>query len=656
MDMSRCVAGCGECAPGSRRCLDNQIFTCTEYGDGCGMWTQEKDCSQTREWCREEGEDVSCRATCIDQCLEGQRACAADGRLEGCREVMATDIQVCRIWQTLSMCTQGCEDFPRPHCTDPCVDACREGAERCSVDRSRREICAEGYSGCLAWMDLFPHCVPGREICEEYDNDLTLCGCHLCEAGARRCSPDQTKVLSCVEDGNGCTTWSTQVDCDLLGSFARCSEADDYRCVPFGDTCSAVLPIDPSPKFEASTDHFDDFFNDSANFTDPTCGGAIPGASEAFASLRMNRAETLRARQTAANGPSVRFRLQDASLCGGDNPCLAFADRTLVYTDFVGRTVILSAEVDWSSPHDSSDVDLVIERIPNGCTDAEREPNDGFATANALSMQALETWGFCAALTPPSPGVSDVDCMAFTLPAPGRRIEVRAAALDGSDTCIADLLLRLYRSDGTLVATSSRPAVPPGCARIAPDEDGMAALVAVAPGIYKVCVSRDPGQPQTEVITRLKFDPPPATPVTTGFYNCLPSGWDTSPLNAWSCDSTGRFMYASLTGTQTGVFSLRTPQVDLTGYSHGVLQFSYLFSTNNPAARLRVVYNLNNDSTEFLLAEYDQNTSGRRTLYVPVDAIAGIGQARLAFQLDVPTAGTASSTRVELDDVVLYVW
>lgn len=655
MDVSRCVAGCGECVPGSRRCLDNRIFTCTEYGDGCGMWTQETDCSATREWCREEEDDVSCRAACVNQCDEGQRVCTASGKIEGCAEVMATDFQVCRIWKTLAVCSQGCEELPEPRCADPCVDACEAGVERCSVDRTRREVCREGYSGCLTWMEIFPYCVSGREICETFDN-LTLCGCHLCEAGERRCSADLTKVLSCVEDENSCTNWSTQMDCDLLGmTFNRCSETEGYACIPYGDTCSAALPIDPSPKFEASTDHFENYFTDRVSFADPTCGTSLSGAPEAFASLHVGRGETLRLLQENADGPSVRWRVQED--CGGDKPCVAFADRTLVYTSFSDRTIIVSAEVDWNSAHTDNGVNLVIERIPNGCTDAETEPNDGFATANALSAQAQESWGFCSALTPPNPGVSDVDCFSFTLPSPGRRIEVRASALDGSDTCPADLRLRMHRADGTSIATSSVPAVSPECARIAPDETQMEPLVALAPGTYRICVFRDPGQPAADVITRLTLSPPPATPITAGFYNCLPSGWSIDPADAWLCDTSGRFMYASAAGNQTGVFSLYSAPADLNGYHYGILQLSLLFTTNNPNSAFRVVYSVDNFATLNMLAEYRASTSGRQILYLPVSAVAGAGNAvRLGFQLDIESAGPSSSTRVEIDDINLYVW
>lgn len=655
MDASRCIAGCGECVPGSRRCLDNQVFECTEYGQGCGMWTFAQDCSTTHEWCREDESEVTCRATCIDQCEENQRVCTASGKLEGCREVMATDIQICWIWQTLAVCTQGCEDLPVPRCTDPCVDACEEGTERCSLNRSKREICQVGYFGCLTWMDMFPYCIPGREICETFDN-LTLCGCHLCESGEQRCSADLTKVLECVADNNECTTWKTKMDCDLLGSFARCSEIDNYQCVPYGDTCSAILPINPSPTFSASTDHFNNFFNNTTNFTDPTCGTTIDNAPEAFAAIHLARAETVRCRQTNSDGPLVRWRIQQENLCGGNFSCLAFADNTLVYTSFVDQTVAISAEVDWSSSYIDTGVNLVIERIPNGCTDVETEPNDGFSTANTLSVQALETWGFCSALSPRFPDVSDVDCMAVTLPSPGRRIEIRATALDGNDTCLSDLLLRMYRTDGMLIATSAQPAPSPLCARIAPDETDMEPLVALPPGTYKICVSRNPGQ-VADVITRITMNPPPATPLSTNFSNCLPSNWQVNPPDAWSCNSSNRFMSANVTGDQTGLFSLYSAPVDMMGYQYGVLQFNYFFNTNNPNARLRVVYSTDNFGTSHSLIEYSHTTSGRLMTYLAVGEIVNAGNAvRIGFELDIPSARSDSSTQVEIDDVILYVW
>jgi len=665
LDDSGCIDACGECLPPASRCVDDAVHTCVMRNDGCGYYVPEVDCGVIRQWCTEIASAASCTATCLDQCEPGQRACSPDGTsLEGCVEVMSGEAELCSVWHTLRLCgVDGCEDEPEPLCTDPCEDACEADTEMCSPDGRHRLRCLPGYAGCLDWIEQMPSCLDGTEICE-MSQGLAVCTCAVCAVGEKRCSADGTEVLACVDSGEGCSHWNLQSDCNLVSPFLRCSAEDGFVCEIYGKTCASALIVDPAPDVSADTDIFDTFFDDTETFTDLSCGPTLVGASDAFIQVHMAPGGTIRAAQVSGTGPTVRFRIQAANACGSTQICLAQADQELVYTSFSDQDIIISAEIDITGVHTTEDVNVVIERLPNDCTDAETEVNNTPADSDLLASQAQERWGFCSRLKTTDLFSADVDCFAFTVPIPGRRFELGLTALLDADTCIGDAQIRLYKPDGTLLATSPTVSDAP-CTRIAAELAGMEPLIALPPSTYRACVARAPLMPEVDVVTRLAFFAAPATPLATSFFNCPAIGWSVRsqssvmPGSTWQCDTSGsRFMRVTVADPEFGRFYLVSPSVDLTTAGHAILQFDHLLSSTALSVAARVVASTDDFTTSFIeLANYSTNTTGRQTVFVPAHQLAGLAQpVKLAFILDLPSSLEGGTTTWEVDEVTLYAW
>lgn len=665
LDDTGCIDGCGECLPPSSRCLDDAVYTCVMRNDGCGYYSPEVDCGIIRQWCVQTGEDAACSATCSSQCELGQRACSPDGTsLEGCVEVMDGETELCRVWNTLRRCGEdGCVEEPEPLCADPCEDACEADTEMCSVDRLHRLRCMPGFAGCLDWIEIMPSCIPGSEVCEMAENDQAICSCRVCEADTKLCSADGTDVLYCTENGNTCTRWTTQFDCDALSPFLRCSPPEGFVCALAGNTCATALPINPSPRQDASTNEFATYFTNAETFTDISCGPSLLGAGDAFIILHLPAGGTIRAAQESTTGPKLRFRIQAADACGGAYACLAQADQELLYSSFVEQDVIISVELDPTSVHTSNDVDVVIERLPNDCTDVESEVNNVPAEADVLSAQPQEIWGFCSRLKAPDPFSTDVDCFSFTVPAPGRRFELGVTSLLDPDTCISDAQLRLYKPDGSLVATSATESQPP-CTRIAAEETGMESLIALPPATYRACVSRQPLMPDVDLVSRVRFYPAPSTPVATSFFTCPATGWSTrsessgTPGATWQCNTTGsRFMNVTVVDPESGRYFLMSPVADLSLFSHAILSFEHQFTSSALGVTARVFASTDDFSTSMIeLAGYTVNTSGRQTMFVPAHQLAGLSQVKIGFILDLQTSFMGATTTWEVDEVTLYAY
>jgi len=250
------------------------------------------------------------------------------------------------------------------------------------------------------------------------------------------------------------------------------------------------------------------------------------------------------------------------------------------------------------------------------------------------------------------------------VPNPGRRVELDSTELLSPDICIGDVQIRLYKPDGSLLATSAVVSQPP-CTRVAADEPGMESLIALPPATYRACVSRQPLMPDVEQVTRLQFHPAPSTPVATSFFNCPATGWSVrtqssaTPGASWTCNAGGsRFMQISVLDPEFGRYYLISPAVDLSSFSHAVLQFDHLFTTTAMSVTGRVVASTDDFATSFIeLASYVTVTTGRQTVFVPAHQLAGVAlPVKLAFILDLQTSFLSATTNWEVDDVTLYVW
>ena len=664
IDDSGCVEGCGECVPPTKRCVDDAVHTCVMRTDGCGYFQPEVDCGIIRQWCVASAGDATCAATCEDQCVAGTRACSPDGTaLEGCVEVPAGDGSLCLVWRTLRRCGEaGCVEGSAPRCDEPCEDVCALGEERCASDGLGRERCSIGYAGCLDWLPLMPSCEAGTQVCELVAG-AAGCSCHVCEAGTKRCSQDGTDVLFCSANGEGCTSWTTQFQCDQISEFFRCAPDQGFICAIYGNTCATALPVDPQPLLDASTDQFSSYFTNNETFTDPSCGPVLSGAVEAFIQVHVPAGGTVRVAQESETGPVVRWRIQVVGACGSSFPCLAQGNQELIFTSFLEQDVIVSAEVDPTSVHTTNDVDVVIERLANDCTDVETEVNDTPGDADQLAAQALESWGWCSRLLPTNPFSADVDCLAFTLPNPGRRFELETSDLLDPEVCVPDVQIRLYKFDGTLLATSVATGTAP-CTRVAAEEPGMEPLIALPPATYRACVARAPLAPTVDVVTRLRYFPPPATPVATSFFTCPATGWSARaqssaiPGASWTCDVSGtRFMRLDVADPELGRYYLMSPLADLSTASHAVLTFDLAFASTAMSASLRVVASTDDFvSSQLELAAWTTATAGRQTVFVPAHQLAGLPSVAIAFILDVQMSLPGATSAVELDEVTLYVW
>jgi hypothetical protein len=308
-------------------------------------------------------------------------------------------------------------------------------------------------------------------------------------------------------------------------------------------------------------------------------------------------------------------------------------------------------------------VDVVIERLPNDCTDVESEVNNVPAEADVLAPQPQERWGFCSRLKAPDLFSTDVDCFSFTVPTPGRWFELGVTSLLDPDTCIPDAQLRLYKPDGSLVATSATVSQPP-CTRIAAEESDMESLIALPPATYRACVSRQPMMPEVDVVSRVRFYPAPTTPVATSFFTCPAAGWSTRTESSgtsgttWQCNTTGsRFMNVTVADPEFGRFFLMSPAVDLSLVSHAILTFEHQFSSTALSVTARVFASTDDFSTSMIeLAGYSMNTTGRQTVFVPAHQIAGLAHVKIGFILDLQTSFLGATTVWDVDEVTLYAY
>jgi hypothetical protein len=285
----------------------------------------------------------------------------ASGKLEGCREVMATDIQICGI-ANMAVVRRDARSS-RARWTDPCMDAAKKAPSAARVDRSRREF-ARGYR-CLRGGRL-PLLRAGGEICETFDQ-MTLCGA-TCASRTGGCSTDLTKCSRAWRTARSAPLEPRDWPAIFWGRLPL-SETGRLQLCPLRRYLQRSVLSTPR-QIRASTD-VSKILQRQHQFYGSVMRLLHTNAAEAFALALggLNPGSRQRYRRTL-----VRWRIPGKTSAWSQTPALAFADNTLVYTSFADRTVV-SRQSRWSSPHteptwilSSSDSQGAPTRKPNPTT------------------------------------------------------------------------------------------------------------------------------------------------------------------------------------------------------------------------------------------------------------------------------------------------
>lgn len=280
----------------------------------------------------------ACLGSCSSSCILGSRRCVGD-RLEVCEASPGA----CNAWAPEQDCAesqQGCVQltFRTAECQTLCEEPCVPGARRCSDDGGRLLTCAvTGDGDCFVWEEEpcvdGQVCVVGRETrCQDPCADP----CTAPQEGAWRCSADGRALEACLRAGEDCRRWVWQSDCDAgevcLPWLVSCETQGA------GDTCADARWA-PFPSFSLSGDDFAaDFTDDATTLAQGEgCQGQTQGP-DAFWRMRLAAGETVVV--SAVRGPGFRFRVHpDCDALG----CLA-DDARLVFTSPGEGEFVFSAE------------------------------------------------------------------------------------------------------------------------------------------------------------------------------------------------------------------------------------------------------------------------------------------------------------------------
>ena len=218
-----CVTTCSDqCTDGATQCSGiGAVQVCETQPSGCLDWSAADDCDGG-EVC-DDGQCVDDGQGCSDVCTEGERSCDGDGAFLICLEQSSG----CTDWSSAIDCPSDMVCDGGQCVDDDCSDACTDGEVECVGDDF--QVCQQQSNGCTDWSA--PVSCPAEMVC---DGGACVSDCSdACDAGATQCATDGS-VQVCQEQSNGCTDWSSAIDCPLSTS------CEDGSCVSdCTDGCSS---------------------------------------------------------------------------------------------------------------------------------------------------------------------------------------------------------------------------------------------------------------------------------------------------------------------------------------------------------------------------------------------------------------------------------
>lgn len=155
---------------GSMQCQGTMLQACLSPPGGCRGWTDQLDCADSGETCRESGTTASCGAACSDACPDvGELRCTGD-LIEEC----VTGTEGCLEWETQTDCGANggtCVDGTgTPQC---CANDCTTvGETRCSPGLTEIQECTALGAGCLGWQ---PQTVCGANLACQLVGGVPAC-------------------------------------------------------------------------------------------------------------------------------------------------------------------------------------------------------------------------------------------------------------------------------------------------------------------------------------------------------------------------------------------------------------------------------------------------------------------------------------------------
>ncbi len=227
-----CVSFCTDnCeAIGNTRCYEDIIQTCKPGGDGCLDWVNDVDCSDYGEACDDAGGYARCVVTCIDEC-ESESDTRCDGNtIQTC----AKGIDLCLHWTDTEVCPQGLVcDYSSgiARCITTCTNECEtEYTTRC--DNTIILTCTRNADGCLYW-ESGTDCSETDRFCDDSSGSAEcVCVNECSHEFATRCYGNV--VQTCTEQANGCLYWEDSMNCSDYSQFCDDSSgiAQCVGCVP----------------------------------------------------------------------------------------------------------------------------------------------------------------------------------------------------------------------------------------------------------------------------------------------------------------------------------------------------------------------------------------------------------------------------------------
>lgn len=216
-----CPSGC---SIGAASCDGNGVRTCTDDGNGCGVWSAAVAC-MAPEVCS----GGQCGAACSSQCQLGATYCSGAGF-----RTCIGGASGCNDWSpTVTACPNGmvCSGGA---CVAACTDRCAPGATQCSG--TGVQTCELKATGCRDWSDPVP--CGGGKVCSG-GNCVTSCS-DQCASGDKRCVGTDS-LQTCDVQASGCRDWSLAQLCPGGGT---CTANMCITCTNGAKRCSAIGDIE----------------------------------------------------------------------------------------------------------------------------------------------------------------------------------------------------------------------------------------------------------------------------------------------------------------------------------------------------------------------------------------------------------------------------